>query len=135
VLAGICLFFDVSVRRIAIEPHKVTAALRSWWLGLRGLAPAIAAAPDFIDRLQSRKAQLDETMDRSRGTRRFEAGEAPASAPAGADAGPLRTSTTTRAPAAPSKIGPEKEQEPIDYASRLLRAKKRAMEERDKGKE
>jgi hypothetical protein len=134
VLAGICLFFDVSVRRIAIEPHKVTAAVRNWWLGLRGLAPAVAT-PDFIDRLQSRKAALGETIDRERTARRFEAGETPARAPAGADAGTLRTSTTPRPPAAPSKIGPEQEQEPDDYASRLLRAKKRAMEERDKGKE
>jgi uncharacterized membrane protein len=133
VLAGVCLFFDISVRRIAIEPNKVTAAVRNWWLGLRGMAPALAT-PEFIDRLQSRKAQVEETLDRSRGTRRFEAGEAQASAPAGAEAGPAPPSAP-RPQTAPQTIGPEKQHEPADYAARLLRAKKRAMEERDKGKE
>jgi hypothetical protein len=37
-------------------------------------------------------------------------------------------------PAAPPKVGPEGEQEPADFASRLMRAKRRAMEERDKDK-
>jgi len=134
VLAGICLFFDVSVRRIAVEPHKVAAALGNWWLGLRGMAPALAATPEFIDRLQSRKAQLDETLERARNTRRFDSGEISASPPSGADIGPAAPATP-RTPTPPAKIGPEKEQEPVDYASRLLRAKKRAMEEREKGQE
>jgi hypothetical protein len=91
--------------------------------------------PQFLERLKSRKAQISETIDKTRTTRRFE-GEpvGAASPPSGADEGP---STAPRAPARPiaqPRIAPEKEQEAADYASRLMKAKKRVWEQREKDK-
>ena len=135
VLAGICLFFDVAVRRIAIEPEKVKIALMNWWFYLRGRAPIAAEATPFLERLQTRKAEVGEALDKGKASRRFEGDDIPVVAPQGAEAGPLSSPAAQRKPTAASKVGPEKEKEAADYASRLMAAKKRAMEEREKKKE
>jgi uncharacterized membrane protein len=134
-LTGIGLFFDVAVRRIAVEPHKVAMAVHNWWLRLRG-RQVDEAAPQFLERLKSRKAQVGEELEKGRAGRRFEPGEGPVVAPAGADEGPSpgpRRAPHTTPP--PLPVGPEQEKESADYASRLLRAKRRAMEEREKGRD
>jgi hypothetical protein len=135
VLAGICLFFDVAVRRIAIEPEKVKIAAMNWWYYLRGRAPIAVETTPFLKRLQSRKAQVGEGLDKGKARRRFEGEDIHEAAPPGAEAGPLPSPSARTKPAAAPKVGPEKEKEPVDYASRLLAAKKRAMEEREKKKE
>ena len=134
VVAGVCLFFDVAVRRIALEPHKVAAGLENWWLSLRGLAVA-TTTPEFLDRLQTRKAQVEEALVKGKAARRFEGGEVPVSAPPGADEGPAMSAALPRRQTVTPHAGPAREQEGADYASRLMRAKKRAMEERDKKKD
>ncbi len=133
-LAGIGLLFDVAVRRLAIEPAQVTGAVQRGWLYLRGRAVTVAAEPQFMDRLRTRKAQVAETLERSRGARRFEAAaEAPATAaPPGAHELPETQQPATPAPTAQPRIEPKREEEAEDYASRLMKAKKRVWEERDK---
>jgi uncharacterized membrane protein len=126
--AGVGLFFDVATRRIAIQPEEAWNAADRFWSRLRGRAPTAEQTPQFMDRLQSRKAQVSETL---KAARRFEAGERPADAPAGAEE--AATGTTPLNPPIPKPpIAPEKEQEGTDYASRLLKAKKRVWQDREK---
>jgi uncharacterized membrane protein len=131
-LTGVGLFFDVAARRITLDPYKLSHAAQEAWARLRGLAPA-AATPQFLDRLQSRKAQVGEVLEKGKAARRFEPGDAPATAPPVVSDAPLAPPRPAPKSAAP-KVGPEGEQEPADFASRLLRAKRRAMEERDRDK-
>jgi hypothetical protein len=128
-LAGIGLLFDVAVRRITLEPGKVLVAAQALWARLRGHAAAVAT-PQFLDRLQSRKARLGESLERERATRRFEGEAAPGAAPPpAASAQPAPPPRPSPRPAEPK---PAEQQEKGDYASRLLRAKKRVWEDRDK---
>lgn len=129
---GVLLFFDVAVRRIAIEPHGVAAASQRLWERLRRKAATAAETAQFIERLKTRKAQVDEALERTRATRRFE-GEPAAEPPPGAEvsATPL-TSQPPPPPMPQPKIAPENEPEAADYASRLMRAKKKVWEERGK---
>jgi uncharacterized membrane protein len=131
-LAGILLLFDVAVRRIAIEPAAVWAKTVGYWDRLRGRQLATVGAGEFLDRLKSRKAQVGETIEKEKATRRFEvtSGAAPVSVDAGATAMP-KDGPKPKAPAA--KPAPAKK-EAEDYATRLLKAKKRALEDRDKDK-
>ena len=113
-LAAVLLLLEVAVRRLALTWAEVTQPLRWLWRQLRG-RQAEVAGPQFLDRLKSRKAQVNEEL----ATRRFEASAAPLPPPSeAAEAKPT---------AAPSEV----ETEPTDYASRLLRAKKRIWEQRD----
>ncbi len=131
-LAGVCLFFDVAVRRITIDPLKMSAAAQTLWLRLRGRQ--VEVVPAYIERLRTRKAQVGETIDKDKAVRRF-AGEAPVTAvlaaPSEAPVGDL----PPRRPAPAQRVGPEQSEEAQDFASRLMRAKKKAMEEREKRKE
>jgi len=129
VLAGALLFFDVAVRRISIEPHEVRSKLQMVWASLRGRQTAAATVDPFMERLKSRKSQVDETLAKEKSSRRFDGGDGPPPPPEAlggeAPRGPAPK------PPTPS-IAPQKEQEATDYASRLMRAKKRAQEDRDK---
>ncbi len=131
-LAAVCLLFDVATRRIALEPtalwHKGVAV----WERLRGRAPAATKEDAFLERLKSRKAQVGETIEQEKAKKRFEA--AAGTAPVVADAGAMGLPTSQPAqPKAPPPTAP-KPQEKEDYASRLLKAKRRALEDRDKEK-
>ena len=70
-----CLFLgDVAVRRIALDvgPDPELAALNEW-RKLRG--QEVAAASEYMDKLKSRKAEVDEQLDRTaRGARDRPAG-------------------------------------------------------------
>lgn len=130
--AGVVLVGDVAVRRIAIEPSEAIAAAARLWGRLRGQAVQEAPTTAFLERLKSRKEQVGETLERARAATRFEGGDAPAPPPgAEAAATPL---SQPRPAAPPPKIAPEKEAEPADFASRLMKAKKKVWEERDKDK-
>jgi uncharacterized membrane protein len=132
--AGVGLFFDVAVRRIAVQPAEAITAGTRLWERLRGRAVAATQTVQFIDRLKSRKAQVNETLEQLRAARRFEPGDRQ-EAPAGAEA---NVATQPSAPARPKpapRIAPESQQEPADYASRLMKAKKRVWQERDQDKE
>jgi uncharacterized membrane protein len=133
-LAGIVLFFDVAVRRISVDPRELAAAAQRGWDRVRGRAAVAAEPVQFLERLKTRKAQIAESLDRGRTTRRFEPGETPATAPPpGAHEIPTATSGTASArpaPRPPAELKPE--EEPADYATRLLKAKKRVWRDRDK---
>lgn len=129
-LAGLGLFFDVAVRRIAVEPAEASAAAVKLWERLRGRADAAAGSPQFLERLQNRKAQVEETMVKA--ARRFEAAEEPV------PVGPVQTAdqaTTRRAAAPPPPRSPPNPAEtPADDAfARLMKAKKKALGDRDAG--
>jgi uncharacterized membrane protein len=130
-LAGMVLFFDVAVRRIALDPAWLTERAQRGWDRMRGRTVAVETTPQFLDRLRTRKAEVEEELERSRGQRRFEGGDAPVVAPPrAADAPP--TSVPPRPPPRPPGVAPEPEQEAGDYASRLMKAKKRVWKEREK---
>ena len=135
VMAGVLLLLDVAVRRIAVNAAEVAAVAQKGWERLRGRAARAEETPQFLERLKSRKAQISETIDKTRATRRFE-GEAVASAlpPSGAHEGPTAAQRAPVRPVPQPRIAPEKEQEAADYASRLMKAKKRVWEEREKDK-
>jgi uncharacterized membrane protein len=135
-LAGLLLFFDVAVRRIAVQPADAIAAAERVWERLRGRTAREEQTPQFIERLQSRKLQVSETLDQLRAARRFEPGERTAVAPSGADeAAASRPRSPVSGPAPRPQIAPESQQEPADYASRLLKAKKRVWQERESPEE
>jgi uncharacterized membrane protein len=131
---GILLFCDVAVRRIALEPQRVTAAATRMWDRLRGRESAAVQTPQFLDRLKSRKAQMAELLEKPKAARRFEGGDRPVQAPPGAMDSPARTDLPP--PPAPGKrpsVAPEDEKaDEGDYGSRLLRAKRRALGDKDK---
>lgn len=131
-LTGVLLFFDVAVRRIALDATEVAAAGARVWQGLRWRKEAAAPTPRFLERLQSRKAQVTEAIDRGRSGRRFEAGEGATPVRAGV----AEASAESRPAVAPRPQPKQTEapaEEPADFASRLLKAKKRVWEDRDKG--
>ncbi len=128
--AGVALFFDVAVRRISIDPHKLARGAQEAWGQLRGQAAAVRTA-EFLDRLQSRKARVGETIEKGRSERRFEAGDAPVAPPPAV--GEVLPPRPAPKPTQEPKAG-AKEDEQADPMSRLLRAKRRAMEDRDRDK-
>jgi uncharacterized membrane protein len=132
-LAGIGLFFDVAVRRIAVETAEATAAATKLWEKLRGRADTATGSPQFLERLQNRKAQVEETIGRS--ARRFDAGDEPrpvtqvATADAATATRPIRPAAQPPASAKPGAA-------PADDAfARLMKAKKKALADRDAGPE
>jgi uncharacterized membrane protein len=131
-LAGVCLFVDVAVRRIAMDPAEVGEKAQIVWARLRGRASAAAETPQFLDRLKSRKAQVGEALDKGRAARRFEPEALASGARQPPEAAPAQGANVLRSPPPPTRPEPKPEVTPEDYASRLMRAKKRAMEERDK---
>jgi uncharacterized membrane protein len=134
-LTGVALFFDIAVRRIAIQPAEAVAAVEKVWIKLRGRVAEVSQVPQFIDRLQSKKAQVSATLDRLHAARRFDAGDRVATAPPGASQAVGTTATAAPPRPAPrERLGPEQQQEPADYASRLLKAKQKIWEERTKEK-
>jgi uncharacterized membrane protein len=134
-LTGLLLFFDIAVRRIAVDPTEVFGKVQGIWERLRGRTAKVETTPQFMDRLKSRKEQISESLERSRGARRFEAGDAPVAAPAGAD---VVTPSAASAPVRPvPRLRPETkpEEEAGDYASRLMKAKKKVWEQREQEKD
>jgi uncharacterized membrane protein len=136
-LAGLCLLLDVAVRRIALEPAVAVTAAQRFWDRLRGRRAAVGPrAPEFLDRLKSRKEQIGESLERTRAAQRFEATGPAAAAPPGAGEGPVSAPPpAARRPAPQPRVGPESPEQAADYASRLLKAKKRVWQDRDKDKD
>ena len=61
-----CLFLgDVAVRRIALDVDWIKQTAVNEWKKLRGEEPATAS--EYMDKLRSRKAEVDEQLDRTRG--------------------------------------------------------------------
>lgn len=134
VLLACCLFFfDVFVRRVQVSFAWVPPlAGRLWDRILRRQPETIQ--PETIERLRSRKAEVSEQVDRLKAAARFEP-----VAPPGGPAPVEELSQPAGGPVAPppvkeTSIAAEK-QEDTSYTSRLLKAKKKAWQERDPSKE
>ena len=124
--AGMGLLLDVGVRRIAVEPREAWGTLSSWWQSLRGRRTAVVEAP-FIERLKIRKTAVGDALETGKATRRFE-GEL-----ATGTAAPEGAGAATEAPrATPRPVHADEPAAGDDFAARLMRAKKKAMEDRDK---
>jgi uncharacterized membrane protein len=124
-LAGAGLLLDVAIRRISLEPEEVFSRVHYWWESLRGRREALEKTPAFIARLKQRKG---EAIDERKTRRRFEAevGEGAAlPPPAGADTMPEHKPTALPKPTAPEPKGD-------DAHARLMRAKRKALGDRDK---
>ena len=62
-----CLFLgDVAVRRIAIDVDRIKQAAINEWRKLRG--QGVTVASDYMEKLKSRKAEVDEQLERSHTT-------------------------------------------------------------------
>src|SRR5262249_16021938 len=101
------------------------------WDRMRGRQPITTKADAFLERLKSRKAQVGETIEKEKAAKRFEAtaGAAPGVADAGAT-GRSQEPAQTKPPPQPTP----KPKEAEGYAAALTKAKKRALEDRDKEK-
>jgi hypothetical protein len=138
-LAAVLFLGDVAIRRIAPDMDRVRKAVADQWLKLRGRE--VVPVTEYMEKLKSRKAEVGEQLDRSRAAVRFEAPP-----PDGGEARPLNESllegmSASDAPARPrpgpsaapglAPTGPKPGQ-PESYTNRLLRAKQKVWEEREK---
>jgi hypothetical protein len=135
-LAAVLFLGDGAVGRIAPDVGRIRRAVADQWQKLRGRE--VAPATEYMEKLRSRKAEVGEQIDRARAAARFEA-PSPAPGAAGPVIGaaqqgpdrpvePARPSTPGLAPDAPSQAKPD------SYTDRLLKAKKKVWEEREKDK-
>jgi uncharacterized membrane protein/Mg-chelatase subunit ChlD len=141
-----CLFLgDVAVRRIALDVDRIRQSMANEWRKLRGEDRVTSS--EYMDKLKSRKAEVTEQLDRSRGPGLSEA--EPLLLPAEPSIGPIgeplleegehgqpgrpaRGAEDTRATTmavTPATAGGQ------SYTDRLLKAKQRVWEEREKEKE
>jgi uncharacterized membrane protein len=137
-IVGLGLLLDVGVRRISLEPAEVRQfAARTWTRVRKKKAEAAAADDAFLARLRQKKAVVEESLERERAGRKFEAtGPIIEPAPAGADETvPTEPAPFTPPPPPPPPATKPAEEPQDDYLSKLKRAKKRAPHERDKGEE
>jgi len=128
VLVGSCLFFfDIFVRRVQVSFAWVPR-LAGRLLRRRAAEPE----PPTIERLRSRKAEVSDQLDQIRASTRF---EAPAETPVDVQVldQPAAPTETAPPPSTTPGLAPQAQDE--SYTERLLRAKKKAWEQRDKNTE
>ncbi len=130
-LAACCVLFgDVFCRRVHVHFDWVpplAGRARDWILRRQ---PKVAA-PEYMQRLQSRKAEVSDHFDQLRAVTRFEPPpETPVDAVVLEDAAKPSGEAKTEKRAAPSLGQPKAEAE--SYTERLLKAKKKAWDDREK---
>lgn len=137
-LSAVLFLGDIGVRRVAPDFERIRRAASAQWKKLRG--EEVAPPVEYMEKLKGKKAEVGEQLERSRAATRFEAPP-----PASADAPPLNepllegslptdpTRSSRSTPSAPS-LGPDarKPPESESYTNRLLKAKQRVWEEREK---
>ncbi|HEX3599652.1 MAG TPA: VWA domain-containing protein [Lacipirellulaceae bacterium] len=129
VLAATCCFFaDVFVRRVQINLQWLVP---TWtrFLDIVLRRERHEPAPEVMSRLRSRKAEVDESIESRRAATRFEPDAVvpiDLNAIQSAEAKPTSPATSTPPPTKPVA---ETEQ-PDDYTSRLLKAKKQVWQDR-----
>lgn len=140
-----CLFLgDVAVRRVSPDFERMRKNLGDAWKTLRGRE--VAPATDYMEKLKGRKAEVAEQIDRGRSATRFEAPPTSTiipenfepvdepllggpAAPEAAKPSPGRTSPK------PGMAPEKKEPAPESYTNRLLKAKQKVWEDREKDKD
>ena len=125
-LAGLVFLGDVFVRRVQVSMSWLPVAAKK--LRDRMLGRQKVDAPVHLDRLRSRKQAVTESLAARRASTTY---EPPASAPAEL---PIEGSNATAPVVERPQVKPvaEPAAAPEDYTSRLLKAKKRVWEDRDK---
>src|SRR5262249_13704762 len=122
------------------DVDRIKKAVADQWQKLRG--GEVAPETDYMEKLKSRKAEVGEQLDRSRAAVRFEAPPPAADRPLNE---PLLEGTAPSAEPSKPKVGPAfspglapdapKPSQPDGYTNRLLRAKQKVWEEREKDKD
>jgi hypothetical protein len=139
-----CLFLgDVAVRRIALDVDRIRELAINEWKKLRG--QEVAAASEYMEKLKSRKAEVGEQLERTRGTVATAPNQPvdspllfPAAPPSGiigellAEGGAPRQQAGPAERKAPGMADASKEPAKDSYTNRLLKAKQRVWEEREK---
>ncbi|MBV8311188.1 MAG: hypothetical protein JO344_12465, partial [Planctomycetaceae bacterium] len=136
-LATVLFLGDVAVRRVAPDVDRMRKAVADQWKKLRG--QEVAPPVEYMEKLKSRKAEVGEQLDRSRAATRFEA--SPPAATVLPDE-PLPQGRAVVDAARAARVKPEgsslaPEQQPPEhesYTNRLLKAKQKVWEEREKEK-
>ena len=133
VLLAACLFFfDVFIRRVTINLDWVpplAGRVRDRLLG-RELQPVKV---EYMERLRSRKAEIVEGIEQKRAAARFEPlSDAPTSASAVEEELSSKPAAETKPTTGARSSGLTPEQEQETYTDRLLKAKKKVWENRDK---
>jgi hypothetical protein len=135
-LAALLFLGDIAVRRVAPDFDRIRKAIADQWKKLRGMD--VAPATEYMEKLKSRKAEVGEQIDRSRAATRFEAPPVP-TVPLDEPLLDVANQTLARAPERPANqpsLAPEgpKPPDPESYTNRLLKAKQKVWEEREKDK-
>lgn len=134
-LAAALLVADVAVRRISVEPEAVGNFLRRLWDRLRGRAVLPKESVEYLERLKSRKAEVSARLEQPRelASRRFEATDSPPKS--------ASEQTATVPPRTPEKraekpiLSTPPPSEAEDFATRLMRAKRKAREQMEGDKD
>lgn len=133
-LAACVFFFDVLVRRIAINPLAAVSPALAWLRRRRVPAPQ----EERMERLRHRKAAIEQQIDSRRAASRFEANPDVIAGDPDVFAGDVESTDAVTAGAAASRasgrgeIAPDEEEE-SSYTSRLLAAKRRMQRDRSGG--
>ncbi len=135
-LAAVLFLGDVAVRRVAPDVDRIRQSVRAAYWRLRG--ETVLEPVEYMEKLKGRKAEVNEQIDRSKlAATRFE----PPTLPAGTVvdepllggvrvAGHARPGPTPR----PSPAPPPQPTPGDSYTNRLLKAKQKVWEEREKDK-
>ncbi len=130
-LAAIFFVLDVGVRRISLDVRRATLFVRNTWLRVRRQPDLVITPQEQMTRMRSRKAEVPETERKS-----FVADDVLAPAPSAMDddrpAAP--DDRDERRPQEKPKAKPkakEADDGGDDYMSRLRRARRKALEDRD----
>jgi uncharacterized membrane protein len=136
-LCGTVFFFDVFVRRVAIQPDPIFAAVKTTW---RKIFPSeVEETPSSMARLQTRKAEIEKKFEERRAATRFEpVVEADDTKSGKQQLEDMIASEHRKEIQAPPTSRPDpklEEDKQSSYTSRLLDAKRRAQKDKDRGKE
>jgi len=129
---------DVAIRRVSPDFERMRKLAGDQWEKLKGRE--VAPPVEYMEKLKGRKAEVNEQLDRSRAATRFEA-PPPSDAPAapgivdelmlGGTPGPRPAERRPQAQApGMAPAGPQPEAE--SYTNRLLKAKNKVWEDREK---
>ncbi len=135
-LASVLFLGDVAIRRVAPDVDRMKKSIAARWKRLRG--EEVVEQTEYMEKLKGRKAEVVEQNDRTKFAARFDAPNLPE--PNAVDE-PLLGQSAMQTGPRPARTDPTVQSKPKDapppgdsYTSRLLKAKQKVWEERDKDK-
>ena len=130
---------DVAIRRVSPDFERMWKLVKDQWEKLRGRE--VAPAVEYMEKLKGRKAEVNDQIERSRAATRYEAPPPSADAPPvpnvvdelmqGGTAGP-RPAERRPQPKSPGLAAEGPKPEAESYTNRLLKAKNKVWEDREK---